>query len=462
MKFFSADDYGAYGRAKEETTRGEASRFFALAQADAAARERAIASANEADRFAFQAAVQDARAMEDRNRFDLQQAIQNRNYGDQRSDVEFNRSLMLSQEDRAKDQAKLRREESVFNRKLAEDDARLMGLEDESIGASIAGSLAAAEESLNAQQAAFKRAQDALTQSKGKLAAAGFTFRGDNFVRPNLDPLLPEAEKKKLAEARAALEQNYFDAVAAKADADREFRIALKNASEVRTSAIRNQMFPGQGVVTSGRTGKKYSFGPQMGGPAASGGAMPSNVTDIPRDPSTGRLVVPGATPRSATPPPAARQTDEEFGPPAPVSPIVARQSATQGRPSPARQQIEALGPMTDETFRTALARFTPAERNDAYRTIRALTFKSLGLNPYSEQLRIGESRLFRNPDSYMLDLAQTPEFTTYWKSMDPEEKARILQAALIEADTGGAGRYSRFGIDLPSYGPAGSAQRFE
>lgn len=281
MKFFSADDYGAYGRAKEETTRGEAGRFFALAQADAAARERAIASADEADRFAFQAAVQDARAMEDHNRFDLQQA-------NQRSDAEFNRSLMLSQEDRAKEQAKLKREESAFNRKLAEDDARLMGLEDESIGASIAGSLAAAEESLNAQQAAFKRAQDALTQSKGKLAAAGYTFRGDNFVRPNLDPLLPEAEKKKLAEARAALEQNYFDAVAAKADSDREFRIALKNASEMRTSAIRNQMFPGQGVVTSGRTGKKYSFGPPMVDPRAVPAPAPAApMTAAPPAPTT-------------------------------------------------------------------------------------------------------------------------------------------------------------------------------
>lgn len=48
-----------------------------------------------------------------------------------------------------------------------------------------------------------------------------------------------------------------------------------------------------------------------------------------------GRLSpVPGATPRSATPPPVARQTDEEFGPPAPISPIVARQSAAQERPA--------------------------------------------------------------------------------------------------------------------------------
>jgi len=337
-----------------------------------------------------------------------------------------------------------------------------MGLEDESIGASIAGSLAAAEESLSAQQAAFKRAQDALTQSKGKLAAAGFTFRGDNFVRPNLSPMLPEAERKKLVEAQAALEQNYFDAVAARADADREFKIALQNASQVRTSAIRNQMFPGQGVVTSGRTGKKYSFGPQMGGPAASGGAMPSNVTDIPRDPSTGRLVVPGASRTSEVPAApaesrfeaAARQTDEAFGPPAPRSP------AFIPSPSPARQRVESAGPMTDETFRAAVTRLDPAAQAEVYRAIREMTFRELGLNPFSEQLRIGESRLFRNPETYMRELARTKEFDDYWKSLDPGDKSRILQSALLQAETGN--RYSRFGIDLPSYGPAGSAQRFE
>lgn len=339
MKFFSADDYGAYGRAKEETTRGEASRFFALAQADAASRERATASANEADRFAFQAAVQDARAMEDRNRFDLQQA-------NQRSDAEFNRSLMLSQEDRAKEQAKLKREESAFNRKLAEDDERLRVLEDESIGSSIADSLAAAEQSRSAQQAAFKQALLDHAEAKGALTAAGFTFRGNNFSRPNpnLNPMMSEAEKKKLAETHAALEKDYINAEAVLRDAKSQFDIALKNASEVRTSAIRNQMFPGQGVVTSGRTGKKYSFGPPMGAPADSGGLNMQNVTQVGWvGPQERELANPFRVP-GATPPPVARQTDEEFGPPAPVSPIVARQSATQVPPAAAERPRQYTG----------------------------------------------------------------------------------------------------------------------
>lgn len=137
MQFYSADDYGAYGRAKEEATQREANRFFALAQADAAARERAIASANEADRFAFQAAARDAQLMEDRNRFQLQQALQERDREERRGDVLFNRRLMLGQEGR--EQARLnlaerrfKADEDAFNKQL-ERESKLEGQEGEAI-----------------------------------------------------------------------------------------------------------------------------------------------------------------------------------------------------------------------------------------------------------------------------------------------------------------------------------------
>lgn len=428
MKFYSADDYGAYGRAKEETTRAEAGRFFALAQADAAARERAIGAANEADRFAFQAAARDAQLMEDRNRFQLQQALQERDREERRGDVLFNRRLMLGQEGREQERFKLARERFETDKKLAEDDARLMGLEDESIGSSIAGAIAASEESLGAQQAAFKRAQDALTQSKGKLAAAGFTFRGDNFVRPPLSPTLPEAEKKKLVEAQAALEQNYFDAVAARADADRELKIALQNASQVRTSAIRNQMFPGQGVVVSGRTGKRYPFGAQPGVASAVGGGPP--VTEIPRL-GNGRLgPVPGATLQPAE----ARQTDEQFGPS--VSPIVARQSAAQGRPSPAYLAREMQGaPSAFEAVSAEVRRrLSPEQQFQANRFALLHYFRQLGLNPYSEPLRIGESSFFKAPLDYMQEFEKTPEFQAWYANLDDSLKARIADSSAVAA----------------------------
>ena len=432
MAYVFANDIGGFQGARER----EQGRFDVLARQAAADQERAIASANEADRFAFQAAARDAQLMEDRNRFQLQQALQERDREERRGDVLFNRRLMLGQEGREQDRFKLARERFETERKLAEDDARLMGLEDESIGSSIAGSLAAAEESLSAQQAAFKRAQDALTQSKGKLAAAGFTFRGDNFVRPNLSPMLPEAERKKLVEAQAALEQNYFDAVAARADADREFKIALQNASQVRTSAIRNQMFPGQGVVTSGRTGKKYSFGPQMGGPAASGGLDMQNVTQVGWVGPQGReLANPFRVP-GATPPPVARQTDEEFGPPETVSPQPARPPEAQGRPSPTYRTQEMQGAPSASEIVSAKARqlLSPEQQFQANRFALLDYFRQLGLNPYSEPLRIGSSSLFRSPIEYMQEFQKTPEFRAWYDNLDDSLKARIAESAAISA----------------------------
>ncbi len=454
MQFYSADDYGAYGRAKEESTQREANRFFALAQADAAARERAVASANEADRFAFQAAARDAQLMEDRNRFQLQQALQERDREERRGDVLFNRRLMLGQEGR--EQARLnlaerrfKADEDAFNKQL-ELDRQLEGQEGEALAQrymEIVPQLKSIDEQMEGL-----RDTDELRRKEA--VELGLIVGPKGFDVPSA---MVDIAKQQALRAKASEFNNELKRIAElqKAAKDKQTLLLRDKYNLDRSAGRMGAVLTERGLEGRGRI---IPF-PQVPASAV-GSGLP--VTVIDRVDGGGLGPVPGATPRSATPPPAARQTDEEFGPPAPVSPIVARQSATQGRPSPARQQIEALGPMTDETFRTALARLTPAERNDAYRTIRALTFKSLGLNPYSEQLRIGESRLFRNPDSYMLDLAQTPEFTTYWKSMDPEEKARILQAALIEADTGGAGRYSRFGIDLPSYGPAGSAQRFE
>lgn len=450
MAYVFANDIGGFQGARER----EQGRFDVLARQAAADQERAIASANEADRFAYQAAARDAQLMEDRNRFQLQQALQERDREERRGDALFNRRLMLGQERR--EQARLnlaerrfKADEDAFNKQL-ELDRQLEGQEGEALAQrymEIVPQLKSIDEQMEGL-----RDTDELRRKEA--VELGLIVGPKGFDVP---PAMVDIAKQQALRAKASEFNNELKRIAElqKAAKDKQTLLLRDKYNLDRSAGRMGAVLTERGLEGRGRI---IPF-PQVPASAV-GSGLP--VTVIDRVDGGGLGPVPGATPRSATPPPAARQTDEEFGPPAPVSPIVARQSATQGRPSPARQQIEALGPMTDETFRTALARFTPAERNDAYRTIRALTFKSLGLNPYSEQLRIGESRLFRNPDSYMLDLAQTPEFTTYWKSMDPEEKARILQAALIEADTGGAGRYSRFGIDLPSYGPAGSAQRFE
>lgn len=336
MKFFSADDYGAYGRAKEETTRGEASRFFALAQADAAARERAIASANEADRFAFQAAVQDARAMEDRNRFDLQQAIQNRNYGDQRSDAEFNRRLMLGQEGR--EQARLnlaerrfKADEDAFNKQL-ELDRQLEGQEGEALAQrymEIIPQLKSIDEQMEGL-----RDTDELRRKEA--VELGLIVGPKGFDVPSA---MVDIAKQQALRAKASEFNNELKRIAElqKAAKDKQTLLLRDKYNLDRSAGRMGAVLTERGLEGRGRI---IPF-PQVPASAV-GSGLP--VTVIDRVDGGGLGPVPGATPRSATPPPVARQTDEEFGPPAPVSPIVARQSATQVPPAAAERPRQYTG----------------------------------------------------------------------------------------------------------------------
>lgn len=263
MKFYSADDYGAYGRAKEEATRGEASRFFTLAQADAASRERAIASANEADRFAYQAAARDAQLMEDRNRFQLQQALQERDREERRGDVLFNRRLMLGQEGREQDRFKLAKERFETEKKLAQDelnlDQRVAGEE----GRLLMQQFDAAQRREKELSESLKQLDRQIQFQTDTAAKRGLVADRDGFFKPSgLQAMDPEAAK-----TAALVNRNLRELVGAAAPLSDEIKRARELQDQTRAKAARARAyFTSNGLATA--TGSFYPF-PASAGPVA-------------------------------------------------------------------------------------------------------------------------------------------------------------------------------------------------
>lgn len=425
-KFYSDADYGAYGRAKEETTRAEAGRFFALAQADAAARERAIAAANEADRFAYQAAARDAQLMEDRNRFELQRALAERDREERRGDTLFNRRLLLSQEGREQArlnlaERKFKADEDAFNKQL-ELDSKLEGQEGEALARGYM-EIVPQLKSLDEQLEGLRDTDELLRKDA---VAAGLVVGQKGFGLPSgtgmLDPAKQQALQTKMSEVNVELKR--IEDLKKAAQTKQQLLLRDKYALD-RSAGRLGAVLTERGLEGRGRI---IPFPQVPAAPTAVGGGPP--VTEIRRI-GNGRLgPVPGATPQPAV----ARQTDEEFGPSVP--PIVARQSAAQGRPSPAYLAREMQGAPSafEDVSAEVRRRLSPEQQFQANRFALLHYFRQLGLNPYSEPLRIGESSFFKAPLDYMQEFEKTPEFRAWYANLDDSLKARIADSSAVAA----------------------------
>lgn len=258
MAYVFANDIGGFQGARER----EMNRFDVLARQAAADQERAIGAANEADRFAYQAAARDAQLMEDRNRFQLQQAQQERDREERRGDVLFNRRLALGQEGREQERFKLKQEESAFNRKLAQDELNL----DQRVAGEEGRLLM---QQFDTAQRREKELSDALKQLERQIqlqtdiaAKRGLVADRDGFFKPSgLQAMDPEAAK-----TAALVNRNLRELVSTATPLSEEIKRARQLQEQTRNRAARFQSyFTPEGLATA--TGSFYPF-PASAGPA--------------------------------------------------------------------------------------------------------------------------------------------------------------------------------------------------
>lgn len=101
-------------------------------------------------------------------------------------------------------------------------------------------------------------------------------------------------------------------------------------------------------------------------------------------------------------------------------------------RPSPARLVSESIGDLSDEDFTRTVRSLPPDEAASVSEALLEAIVRKLGIQPRGEHLRIGESRLFQDPTSYVESLVNKPEFTAYWQSLPPDERSALLKSALV------------------------------
>lgn len=277
MAYVFANDIGGFQGARER----EQGRFDVLARQAAADQERAIASANEADRFAFQAAARDAQLMEDRNRFQLQQALQERDREERRGDVLFNRRLMLGQEGREQDRFKLAKERFETERKLAQDelnlDQRVAGEE----GRLLMQQFDAAQRREKELAESLKQLDRQIQFQTDTAAKRGLVADRDGFFKPSgLQAMDPEAAK-----TAALVNRNLRELVGAAAPLSDEIKRARELKEQTRNRAARFQSyFTPEGLATA--TGSFYPF-PASAGPVAPAPAPAAPMTAAPPAPTT-------------------------------------------------------------------------------------------------------------------------------------------------------------------------------
>lgn len=258
MAYVFANDIGGFQGARER----EQGRFDALARQAAADQERAIASANEADRFAYQAAARDAQLMEDRNRFQLQQALQERDREERRGDVLFNRRLMLGQEGR--EQARLnlaerrfKADEDAFNKQL-DLDQRVAGEE----GRLLMQQFDAAErrkkelaDTLAALDARAREVTNQAVRSGLRVGRNGLLENPSGILNPGLD--------RSAATANQLLQE--IASQMQRLDPELKSTEALQKTTRARAAGMQAYFTP-EGLATA--TGSFYPF-PASAGPVA-------------------------------------------------------------------------------------------------------------------------------------------------------------------------------------------------
>jgi len=460
MAYVFADSIGGWQGARER----EQNRFDVLAQQAARDQERAIASANEADRFAFQAVARDAQLAEDRNRFMLQQALQEQSRTDRLGDVRFNRQLALSQEAREAERQKLARERFETDKTLTQKQLDLDTKFEQQEGNALATRYVDTVQRLRPLAEQLEGLADTENMLRDQALAAELAFdeRSKSFAPPRPAPGVMQDPEKLSKQVRLAQEltRDLNRVMKLQEEAKRSRERVLRDQDRVRMdagrygAALTERGVEGRGMVFPFPQAEALSAAAESGAVAPGRPVTQVNFVD-PSNPSRG-LTVPGAAPiPDAAPGPAAqrseaaaRQTNESLTP----------------RPSPAYLERATQGPVpAAQVWADVYSRLRTDDRMFAERELRNMLFKKLGLNPLSEPLRIGNSSLFRNPQDYMKDFVKTKEFDEYWAALPDDVKAQMMESALSQS-LSGRKRPTRPGhvpifIDLPSYGATPEGQ---
>jgi len=210
----------------------------------------------------------------------LQQRRQDRAYDDQRGDIRFSQGLMLSQEARAKDQAKLRREQYEAELKLERDalnlDQRVAGEE---------GRL------LMQQFDAAQRREKELTDAFAKLDAQARAVTdqatrlglrvGRNGLLENPSGILNPGWDRSAATANQRLQE--IASQMQRLEPEIRAAEALKKTTRARAAGLKSYFTP-EGLATA--TGSFYPF-PASAGPVAPAPAPAAPMTAAPPAPTT-------------------------------------------------------------------------------------------------------------------------------------------------------------------------------
>lgn len=211
----------------------------------------------------------------------LQQRRQDRAYDDQRGDIRFSQGLMLSQEARAKDQAKLRREQYEAELKLERDalnlDQRVAGEE----GRLLMQQFDAAQRREKELAESLKQLDRQIQFQTDVAAKRGLVADRDGFFKPSgLQAMDPEAAK-----TAALVNRNLRELVGAVTPLSDEITRARELQDQTRAKAARARAyFTSNGLATA--TGSFYPF-PASAGPVAPAPAPAAPMTAAPPAPTT-------------------------------------------------------------------------------------------------------------------------------------------------------------------------------